>query len=197
MGGFILDGERNIDEKERIVRIEGKAYFDIRRDTDRPFIIYTNEAKVEVLGTSFQVDASNPEVTEVIVESGVVAFSQNPDNYLGRTTSIKLTKGEKGIIKPDAKGIIKQKNRDANYLAWANQKLVFKGTKLSEVGDLIEEVYGYQVNFSNKDIPNCKLTATYDKKSPKEVIKLISNTFGFTYEMTNDKVITFSGKACQ
>jgi ferric-dicitrate binding protein FerR (iron transport regulator) len=183
-------------EDKRIVSLKGLAYFDVKRDESRPFIIYTEQARVEVLGTSFVVDAEKDHTTEVIVESGLVSFSQNPDNYFGQVTSVRLEQGDKGVIKPQARGIIKQKNRDRNYLAWSNHELTFRMNKLNEVGKLIEEVYGYQVVFDNEDISNCKLTAKYAKKSPNQLASLISETFDFTYEIKNRK-ITFFGQGCQ
>lgn len=178
----------------RRVEVTGKAYFDVKRDEDRPFEILTSEAKITVLGTSFIVDAAVEHTTEVIVESGVVSFSQNPERYAGRVTSIKLYEGDMGIIKPQAKGLIKRKNRDENYLAWANQVLTFKRADLGEVGALVKEVYGYDVVIS-KELERCKLTATYSKKSPKEIARLISETFGITHTLEGN-TITFSGPGC-
>ncbi len=186
----------DINKENRVVEIQGKMYFDIKRDEDRPFIIYTNQAMIEVLGTSFVVDALKENTTEVIVESGLVAFSQNPKTYKRKVTKVNLTKGEKGTISPKAKGIIKQNNRNVNYLAWKDKLITFKQDKLYEAAEVIEEVYGYEVQFKNSSIQRCSLTAKYNKKSPEEVAKLISSTFDFTYQVTPDKKIVFNGEGC-
>lgn len=181
---------------ERKVRVEGKVFFDVKEDKNRPFIILTEEARVEVLGTSFLVNSSEKYTTEVIVESGLVSFSHNPEKYKKASTYVRLAKGEKGIISPRAKGIIKQNNRDENYLAWKTQILTFKQNDLDYVAGVIEEVYGYKVEFENPKLTKCKLTARYNRKSPEEIAKLIANTFGISYVVTETNSIHFSGQEC-
>lgn len=43
------------DSKERVVELEGEAYFDVEEDAERPFLIKIKDAAVKVLGTSFNV----------------------------------------------------------------------------------------------------------------------------------------------
>ncbi len=186
------------DEEFRKVKMEGRVYFDVKRMEDKPFIIETDQAIIEVLGTSFVVDAGKENTTEVIVESGTVALSQRPDVYDGRITRVTLNAGEIGIITPNAKGVIKKNNKDENYLSWVNRELVFKRTNLADVASLMDDVYGYQIVFDNSAIANCTLTATYEKKSPEQIARLISSTFGFTYSVNPDnRTIVFSGQSCQ
>ncbi len=180
---------------KRVVNVEGRVFFDVKRDEQKPFIIFTNEAKIEVLGTSFTVDTDEENTTEVIVETGTVAFSQNPETFKGNLTVITLEAGEMGKIMPNARGLIKQDNRDENYLAWANQILTFERTRLGEVAELMNEVYGYQLEFENTDLSKCSLTATYRKKSPEQIVRLIAETFGLEYEITGN-IISFSGEGC-
>ncbi len=187
--------ELAFSDDSRVVSMTGKAYFEVKGNKERSFVIYTDEAKIEVLGTSFLVDTEKEKTTEVVVETGVVTFSQNPENYKGRITAIKLEAGEKGMITPNARGLIKQNNRDANYLAWANYVLSFRAEELEEVARVVSEVYGFEVRFDNPAQANCKLTATYKKKSPEQIANLLAETFGFTYEISG-KVITLSGPGC-
>jgi len=182
---------------QRNVRVSGRVFFEVKPNKSIPFTVLTEQAKVQVLGTSFLVSTETDMSTEVIVESGVVEFGQNPETYKGKPAKIELKKGEKGIISPMAKGVVKQNNRNVNYLAWANQTLYFKNDRLSKAADLIEEVYGYKVTFSNRTISNCVLTATYAKKNPQQIARLISETFGFNYTITENKQIIFDGKSCQ
>ncbi|WP_462249799.1 FecR family protein [Ekhidna sp.] len=180
------------DENSREVRVTGKAYFDIERDESRPFIIHTDNATVEVLGTSFVVDTYDA-VTEVSVESGVVELSKNVNG--SESVSVKLEKGEKGLVKNSNIGIIKTNNDNMNYLAWKTKVIVFDGTPMSEVEKVIEDVYGIDVSFENPAFKECKLTSTFNKKKPKDAIEIIARTFGIEYEYSNNKAI-LKGKGC-
>ncbi|MEM6831788.1 MAG: FecR family protein, partial [Bacteroidota bacterium] len=73
--------------KERIVYLTGHAHFDVVRDTERPFIIYTEDSKTQVLGTSFDINTKEEGETEIIVSSGKVAFADknHADNLVTLT----------------------------------------------------------------------------------------------------------------
>lgn len=179
----------NMDESVREVKIHGKGYFDIERDENRPFIIHTENAVVKVLGTSFVVDSYGSD-TEVAVESGLVELIKaNAD------VSIKLSKGELGLVSTNNEGIIKRNNDDLNYLAWKTKILTFKDASMSEVVNTIEDVYGITVKIENPAFSSCKLTAKFNKKKPKDALEIIARTFKIEYDYSNGVAI-LKGKGC-
>lgn len=179
----------SMTENMREVKLTGKAYFDIERDESRPFIIHTDNAVIKVLGTSFVID-SNDDDTEVSVESGLVELIKN-DGKL----SVKLEKGELGLVSASNKGIIKKSNDNPNYLAWKTKVLTFKNTEISEVKKVLEDVYGIDVKLDNSSFGNCKLTAKINKKKAKDAIEIIARTFNIEYDFKKNKVI-LKGKGC-
>ena len=60
----------------RSVTLTGEAFFNVTADKNKPFIISAEEASVRVIGTSFNVKASEAK-TEVVVETGVVEVAKN------------------------------------------------------------------------------------------------------------------------
>ena len=182
----------NFDGHVREVRVTGKAYFDIERDETRPFIIHTDNAKVEVLGTSFVVDTYGAK-TEVSVESGIVELSKNLDG--SNAVSVRLEKGETGLVTDSNTGIIKKNNSNLNYLAWKTKVISFDESSMLEVKQVIEDVYGIDVVFENPAFKDCKLTAKFNKKKPKDAIEIIARTFGMEFEYSNGKAI-LKGKGC-
>jgi len=72
-------------KKNRSVKLVGEAYFDVKPDKKRPFIIETENARIQVLGTSFNVKSSDLDGdVEVLVSSGKVRLQniQNPEQEL-------------------------------------------------------------------------------------------------------------------
>ena len=59
------------NEKERLVKLDGEAYFDVTKDKSKPFIVQTNNYNVEVLGTKFDVDSYSE--TEIFETTGKTA----------------------------------------------------------------------------------------------------------------------------
>lgn len=196
---IVLHGESMIEsvsmtDEVREVRLSGKGYFDIKRDESRPFIIITENARIEVLGTSFQIDSYNGK-TEVSVESGSVALIK-PAGQGNTALTVTLAEGEVGMINSSNKGIIKKNNNNANYLAWKTKTLVFNRSKLSYVESTLEDVYGIDIVLENPNLKNCNLTAKFKGRKPKDAMEILARTFNLTYEFEgNDKVI-LRGKGC-
>lgn len=176
----------------REVKVSGKAYFDIERDESRPFIIHTENAKIEVLGTTFLIDTYGNK-TEVCVESGLVELSKNINGK--SEVAVTLTSGEMGLVNNVNKGIIKKNNNNLNYLAWKTKIISFNESSMSEVKAVIEDVYGIEITFENPAFKACKLTAKLNKKKAKDAVEIIARTFGAEFEYTNGKAI-LKGKGC-
>ncbi|MEP4531573.1 MAG: FecR domain-containing protein [Cyclobacteriaceae bacterium] len=178
-------------DQERRVRLTGKAYFDVERDETKPFLIETENALVRVLGTSFVVN-SNPksELAEVLVESGVVAFSDKDEK-----SKVELIKGEKAVLNQNNAEIQKSEIDGENYLAWKTHNISFRKSSLKEVSDIIEDVYEVDVVFSNDDLGQCRLTAKFSEKRIDEVIDIISKTFNIDSKIEKGTV-TFAGSGC-
>ena len=177
-----------MDETSREVKISGKAYFDIAHDVTRPFAIYSENAKVVVLGTSFVVETDETK-TIVSVEDGTVELTKDTN------VSVRLEKGDMGIASNMNKGIIKKPNENTNYLSWKTKLITFRGASMQEVAVLLEDVYQVQIQFDNTEFKNCRLTAQIQKKSLKEALEIISRTFEVDYQLKNN-VATFSGRGC-
>jgi len=182
----------SMNKTERLVEVQGKAYFDVARDESRPFKVLTRRATAEVLGTSFLVDNEKPDRTEVCVEHGRVAFSKN--DARNQKLTVRLDSGDMGIVGKGIRGVVKRKNSNKNFLAWKDGVLTFERTPIQEVFRTIEDVYGLPIEYT-PNLINCRLTAKYEKKSLAEVIQFVCDTFAWTYDLQKEKVV-LSGDGC-
>src|SRR5690606_7577189 len=70
-----LSFERPFRNDIREVKLEGEAFFDVARDTLKPFIVRTTQLTTRVLGTSFSIKANvDDEVVTVSVKTGKVSL---------------------------------------------------------------------------------------------------------------------------
>jgi len=184
-----------MSEERRVVNLTGKGFFDVARDESRPFTVLAADARIEVLGTSFVIDAYTPDRTKVFVASGVVSMSTNTAVTDVVETTV-LEEGDKGVLRAGEAVVKKQPIDDQNFMAWSSGILSFDEDELSEVGEVLNEVYGLSFSFKNEQAANCQLTAKFRRKSGEQVVRLIADTFDMTYKITGDKV-EFSGKGCE
>jgi len=91
----------SFDKGNRLIKMSGEACFDVKTDTEHPFIVMAGSARIKVTGTKFVVNATsgNKEV-EVSVKSGHVLF-YNSDKLDENAFRMGLVAGEKGIFYPD------------------------------------------------------------------------------------------------
>jgi transmembrane sensor len=91
----------------RNVQLTGEAFFRVKHDPEKPFVIRVNDVAITVLGTSFNVNSRDGK-TEVIVESGVVSVQKNSEK-------ITLRAGEKTTAFNNENTLKKEPSRDTLY----------------------------------------------------------------------------------
>ena len=90
----------NFGDRSRNVILTGEAFFEIAPDASKPFIIDAGNARVRVVGTSFNVITSNSEsAVEVFVKTGKVMLSSNSGSE-----SIALDPGYIGTMDSEISG---------------------------------------------------------------------------------------------
>lgn len=169
-------------EGERRVRLTGEAWFEVNPDHGRPFRIEAGDALVEVLGTSFNVNAyrENRRV-EITVSSGVVSLSHRKQHK----DQIILKAGNTGIYSGENRELTLIPSADPNDLAWKTRELYFEGASLGEVVALINEVYNTELVIVNPELRSCPITVTFMDQSLEAVLAVL--------EATLDLEVTRSG----
>ncbi|MGE0587474.1 MAG: FecR family protein [Cyclobacteriaceae bacterium] len=162
----------------RTVTLRGKAFFDVSRNEEVPFIIESGSEQVKVLGTSFTVD-TNEGGTEVIVATGRVQLSTQNNSKL-----LTLSPGEVGSWNKGAGLFSHTNNSDKNFMSWATGQFDFESTSLSDVFEKLNEFYPDSIE-TELNVDACSLTATFNKQPLFEVMEELSIALGLKYEKTN------------
>ena len=137
------------DRGKREVFITGEAFFEVVKDSARPFIVHTPHTHTTVLGTSFNVKAYRDEqsVFTTLVEGSVlVEVTGNGDEPVAR---IMLEPGMQAAWQEGDRAISVQPVNAANVAAWKDGKFIFTEEDLEKVLRVLSRWYG--VNFICKD----------------------------------------------
>lgn len=180
----------------REVSLEGRAFFEVQKNKNKPFIVKTPESQIRVLGTSFLVNSSEiTHQTEVIVESGKVVVASLLENSNGNT--VELIPGEAvRVLALQNDNLTKYRNYNPNFLSWKSKTLIFEKHNLSDVFGLIEDTYGVKILTSDQQIKNCDLTATYQGKTVDSIMEIVSQTFGLKMQKVNQNTYKLIGEGC-
>ena len=191
--GSHIEYPARFDRFKRGVVLQGAAYFEVTHNTGTPFVIYYNNARVEVLGTKFYVNtnAENGKMEVILKEGSVSVYFKNHPNE-----SVTLAPGEKAEITAEQNAIGKRVNEDENYLAWMTQELVFNNEELGQITATLNNVYHSTIRITNPKIGKCHVTATFDHQSLDSVLKVLKATLGLEITMKGN-VIEISGNPCE
>lgn len=182
--------EESFTIAQRLIDLEGDAYFEVVRDTERPFLVVSGDVEVVVLGTSFYVDARElqPEV-QVIVESGQVAVRTD--------TIVNLSAGEQAVYDKSRESLISKANEDPNFLSIRTGTLQFEDTPLAGVVFAIQRHYGVTlVTGGVESTAGCNLKGEYPGLSLDELLLLLQEAWGLEVNRNGDRV-ELTGTGCR
>lgn len=168
----------------RTVVLKGEAFFDVKRDENRPFIIQANGTEVKVLGTSFNVRAYDQKVN-VAVTSGKVQFSTPKAKTL-------LVKNETATAQADT--IIKLPVVDLNAMTYRTKVFVFDKTNLGDVVASLREGYQTDIQLSGR-LKNCQLTARFERESLDATLSVIAETLHLQVTRKGQTIL-LDGQGC-
>ena len=160
---------------QRVVELQGEAFFEVKRDEYRPFIVKARGVNTTVLGTSFNVNAKKNDEVKVAVVTGKVSVEQGQEKVV-------LTPGDMAIV--DEK-VGKTKFDFDEEVGWKNGVLVLRANDFMEVIDDIEQWYGVDIEVQGK-IGEHGINVKYANESLEEVLEGLSFAAHFNY-VINDK----------
>ena len=176
--------------KERKVSIEGEAYFEVKKNTEKPFIVDVSSMQIKVLGTSFNVNAypSEKKVLTTLDEGSVKIrnVQSNSFDYI-------MKPGETAIFEKETGTCIVQKNKDyKNESIWLKDVLIFNDTPLEDVLKILSRKYNVQFSVENKAIYSYTYTLKSESESLQEILENMGHITPIKYERVNRKEIKIS-----
>lgn len=179
--------------KFRTVTVEGEAFFQVKRDEKKPFIVETSDkrASVQVLGTAFNVQSFKGE-TEFVTTlvNGSVLVNLNCDN--GKKLSRQLVPSEKVIFDKNSAQISIEKVNANDEIAWTKGILVFKNCEMSQVFKTLSHSYNVDFEILNPTIKKHHFTGTFNNKQLTHILNYIkiSSDIKYTikYSQSDDSV---------
>lgn len=179
------------DSTHREVYLKGEAFFEVKKNPNKPFLVYTGDIVARVVGTSFRIKAieGDPQI-EVFVKTGEVNISQ-------------IRKGDE----PKAKEIALYPNESVSFLKERNifEKAVFSDipkraieylsfefvdTHVTEIFKTIEKAYGVRIDYPVALLADCYLSTSLTDEPLLEKLKIICESMGenSSFTMHNNQI---------
>jgi ferric-dicitrate binding protein FerR (iron transport regulator) len=177
----------------RDVYLTGEAYFDVKHDPLKPFLVHSGEYVTVVMGTAFNVEAyPSRDNMSVTVTRGKVKVENSNNKALGI-----LFAGDQLVIN---KSSVSSKIERANVekvLKWKKEDLVFENITFNEAAVIISNRFGVEVLFENDGLRNCRFTGKFSSDhTMEEMLDIICMLTRSYWHKENKSVIRLSGNGC-
>ena len=168
-------------KKTRQVKLDGEAYFSVKHDGEKPFIVETNQIDVRVLGTEFNIIAYSgyPEQQVSLLQGCVElegkalasGYRMNP-NQLASINNGKLTISN---------------IKDYDYFKWKEGLICFNNEPVRDMIKKLELYYDIQIKVNNKRLLQERYSGKFRTKDGiEQVLTVLQVEHKFTYTRNND-----------
>jgi ferric-dicitrate binding protein FerR (iron transport regulator) len=179
---------------KREIVLSGEAYFDVRHDAARPFIVHTGQVKTTVLGTAFNIKAW-PGIKQVIVAvtRGKVRVEDNNKTVATLTHDSQVTYS----LKDESAS---QQSVNANMVVsnWTKKDVVFESISFKEMATILSKRYNVSIQFANEALTHCHVRTSFKgTESLNEMLDLLCIAMNATYTMNGNDEVVINGEGCK
>ncbi|MDP4290023.1 MAG: FecR family protein, partial [Bacteroidota bacterium] len=199
-------------ESQRSVYLDGEAFFDVKHDSQHPFIVKTSAFNIKVYGTTFNVKAYKEEgVTEATLVKGKISIEglylkgQNSDEYIihpnetfryikdqatfKKANEVPSVVNKKAEESDDAPLVeIAEKVDVTPIVAWKDGKLIIKDESFLTLSHKLEQWYNVKIHFEDKEVQEIRYTGMFEKENIDQVLKYLQMLTPFEYDMKLNEI---------
>jgi transmembrane sensor len=166
----------------REVYLEGQAYFDVKHNLKKPFIIHTGEISTTVIGTAFNLKAwpTDPNITITVTRGKVkVADKHKTLGFIMPNEQITYNK--------DKTAFVQNKVDTHELLDLKDQSLLLDDVTISEASELLESRFKVRISITEEEVSNKRFTTIVRKgENLEKVLNSICEFAGADYQYNKE-----------
>ena len=169
----------------REVALSGEAFFEVSKDSLRPFRVNMDNLQVEVLGTSFDaIGYSFGSHQEIILKTGSVKVSG-------------ADLGKPVLLRPDEKLSLDTRTRQVtvrqvdarNYCSWFESRLIFDNTPLADIITNLERRYNVEIALSSHIRVDKRLSLVVYHEPLEDILDVMATLIPIRYRIDGNQVL--------
>lgn len=177
--------EKDFRDSLRRIHLKGEAFFNVKKDTSRAFVVNTGNTEVVALGTSFNINSYDPNEIKVSLATGKVKVSATGTN----SPEDRILKPGSSLIYLSAQGKFQSTEFDYKKdILWTEGMLYFERAGFEEIIKKLERWYGVQFTIEFNGITVPPYTGDFDNESLENVLKSMSFSLDFDYSIRKKNI---------
>jgi ferric-dicitrate binding protein FerR (iron transport regulator) len=167
--------------------LEGEAYFDVTHRDQQPFLVHTGNVTTKVLGTAFNIQAYNQQLTVAVV-NGKVSVAD------GKATLGEIVANQFLEYHPENKQVILRDTIAGNMVAWTKGELILDNVTMADAAITISRWYNVEIVFASPELKKSRFSISFlHGENIQEVMNMICHLNGTSYHI-KENIITVSRK---
>jgi ferric-dicitrate binding protein FerR (iron transport regulator) len=186
---------RHFEPKTREVQLEGEAVFNVKRDINRPFFVYSGELVTQVLGTSFKIRSfENAKTIEVQVLTGRVSVYENEQKSPQARNGIILKPNQKITFDRESKKLVPELVEVPAIVEPPadKQKFAFEEATLAQVLEVIRKAYDVEIVVANPALNDCTFTGDISGLPLHTQLRFICKSVNASYELRGTTLFIYN-----
>jgi transmembrane sensor len=217
--GSRLKYDNNFGIKDRVVELEGEAYFKIATDKERPFMVKTTHINVLATGTAFNVKAySDDKTIETTLVEGSVSIEEVCDKsntnvrilkpnqkltfFKEDSTLVEETVNEAGATKSNIQPLPVKKIKEVSrvvtenvnvepLISWKGNRWIFEKQSLADIAIELERKFDVQIVFESEELKTFRFTGIMLAEPIEQVLHVMSISAPINFKLKG-RVVTLS-----
>ena len=189
---LMVDG--SFGERQRRVKLSGEAYFEVRRNELRPFIVDASGMDITVLGTSFNISAyPDSDMIETVLVEGAIEVDTKKD--IKGNSKITLVPAQKLALNRHNDEIILEDNVESDlYTAWKDNRLIYQDTPMEDVAKSLERWFNVEIMLHDGELKSHTYSGTFDNRSIDQIMRYIEASSPIKYEIDKERIDIYAKK---
>lgn len=210
--GSKLTYGKDFGQQLREVNLSGEAFFDVKKNSEIPFVIHTSNINIKVLGTMFNVKAypeDKKTETSLIRGSIEVTIKNRPNDKIILSPNEKLvvenneTKEVIGnnSVKINPETINSHPLISVNKLRyspvdssiaetqWTENRLVFRDESFAEIALSMERWYAAEIIIEDSVLADVRFTGSFENETIEQALEALKLSTPFQYDKKGNKII--------
>ncbi len=172
--------------KQRRVKLDGEAYFEVAKNAAHPFIVETDKQAVEVLGTHFNINSYRDErLTKTTLLEGSVRVSHKTTN-------------ESEVLKPGEQSLVSVSGMDVKEvdvdeaIAWKNGYFMFNNERQESILRKVARWYNVEIEYADPAVKEVMYYGTVSRfEKISKVLRKFEQTGEVRFDIKGNKVIVY------
>ena len=173
--------------RQRRVKMEGEAYFEVEHDRRAPFVVSTNGLDIEVLGTRFNIrnDDNEHRVTTVLLEGAVKAYASGREQ-----ASVRLHPAQQLVFDTRTHAMRLTDCPSAERsINWIDGRFCFEHDTFGEIVAELKRYYNVDIRFMDNRLRDMRFSGNFRVEDGiYHIMSVLQLTYKFNYRIAGNDI---------